>query len=382
MLRVGLALLFGTLMVMLAQAQSMAEAGAQLADDFKADLISSLPRRPTTVSIEIQNLAALAPAELSSFRAALREGLQKAGMEAITAGQPETRLRVAISENVRGLLFVAVATSSENRQVAMLPWNIPVATERKPRVKTSMQPMVEQPEAVLDMLLVDAGSGLLVLSANKVSSYRLAGGKWSVVGVAGVAWARPLPRDTRGRLENGSAGFRALVPGTSCNGTIEPEFKITCAPGNESWLLNPRDSAVAVRWVTDRNVLESNSAKDTFYSAGAGWFATSDDRILSPTGELLAGSDGWGSQISSVENPCGSGWMLLGSAAGDAQDRDQIQAYEVVDGQVVAASVAISLPGPVTALWPAETSGQTTLVIRNPKTGNSEASRLGVACAE
>jgi hypothetical protein len=40
------------------------------------------------------------------------------------------------------------------------------------------------------------------------------------------------------------------------------------------------------------------------------------------------------------------------------------------------------LTGPITALWPAETAGQATLVIRNSKTGNYEASRLGLACAE
>ena len=46
------------------------------------------------------------------------------------------------------------------------------------------------------------------------------------------------------------------------------------------------------------------------------------------------------------------------------------------------ASEPMALPGPITALWPAETPGQATLVVRNSKTGNYEASRLGVACAE
>jgi hypothetical protein len=245
-----------------------------------------------------------------------------------------------------------------------------------------MQPILEQPEAVLDMLLVDSGSRLLVLSQSKVSSYKLAGGKWTLTAIAGVSWTRPLPRDQRGRLENGPDGFRVFVPGTSCSGMLLPEFKITCATGNDTWPLNPRDPSLAVRWVTDRNFLESDNARGSFYAAAAGWFSTSEGRILNPTGELLAGSDGWGSQISSIENPCGSGWMLLVSAAGDAQDRDQIQAYEVTDGQVLAASETISLPGSVTALWPAETPAQATIVIRNSKTGNYEASRLGVACAE
>ena len=364
MLRVGLALLFGMLAASRAPAQSMTEAGAQLAAH-----ISSLLQRRATVSLEFQNLTALAPAESSSFRAALQEELRKLGLEPAAAGQPEIRLRVTLSENVRGLLFVA---SGDNQQVAMLEWNRPRPTEAKPRVKITVQPMLEQPEAVLDLLLVDSGSELLALSLNKVLSYRLTAGKWTQSAIAGASWARPLARDPHGRMENGPAGFRVFVPGTSCSGSLEPDLKITCEPGNEAWVLNPRDPALAVRWVTDRNLLEPDGGGEPFYSAGAGWFANTEDRIVDRAGQHLAGSEGWGSEISSIENPCGPGWMVLVSGAGDAQDRDQIQAYEIADGQVVAASEAVALPGPVTALWPAETRGLSTLVIRNSKTGNYE----------
>jgi hypothetical protein len=239
--------------------------------------------------------------------------------------------------------------------------------------------MLEQPEAILDLLLVD--SQLLVLSSSKVSSYTMTGEKWMPSGIAGVSWARPLARDPHGRMEIGPAGFRVFVPGTSCNGTLEPEFKVTCESGNDTWLLHPREPLYVVRWVTDRNLLESDSVKGPFYSAAGGWFAAADGRIVDRAGQPLLGTEGWGSEITITENiPCG--WVMLVSAAGDAQDRDQIQAYDIVEGQVVAASEAIALPGPVTALWPAETRGQSTLVIRNSKTGNYEASRLGVACAE
>jgi hypothetical protein len=319
----------------------MAEAGTQL-----ADLISSLLQRRATVSLEFQNLTALAPVESSSFRAALQQELKKTGVETTTAAQPET-LRVTISENVRGLLFVAAVSSGENRQVAMMPWSAPPATERKPRVKLSIQPMLEQSEPVLDILLTDSASELLVLSPSKVASYRMDAGKWTPAGIAGVSWARPLPRDPRGRLENVPGGFRVFVPGTSCSGTIQPDFKITCVPGNELWPLNPRDPSTMVSWVTDKNVL-----------------------------------DGSANELPTIENPCGAGWIMLGSAAGDTEDHDQIQAYEMVDGQAVAASGLLLVPGPVTSLWPSETPGQSTVVIRNSKTGNYEASRLGVACTE
>ncbi|HLK19461.1 MAG TPA: hypothetical protein VKT81_10905 [Bryobacteraceae bacterium] len=342
MLRVGLALLFGTLMQAQPQVQTMEAAGTQL-----ADRISSLLQRRTTVSLEFQNLTALPPAESSNFRAALQQALRKAGVETVlgTNQTEQPELRVTISENVRGLLFVATVSAGENRQVSLLPWSMPQAAPHKPRVRITLQAMLEQSEPVLDLLLLD--SELLVLSPSKVSSYRMEGAKWTPAGIAGVSWARPLPRDPRGRLEIAPGGFRVFVPGTSCNGTIAPDFKITCTPGNDTWPVNPRDSSSTVRWVTDRNVL-----------------------------------DGGASEGTPIENPCGPGWLMLNSAAGDAEDRDQVQAYERVDGVPTAASDPLFLAGPVTALWPSETPGQASVVIRNSKTGNYEASRLGVACAE
>lgn len=320
------------------QAQTMDTAGTQL-----ADLISSRLQHPATVSLEFQNLTALPPAESSSFRAALQQELKRTGVE-IAGSQPET-LRVTISENVRGLLLVAWLSQSDVHFGEMLPWNRPASGERKRLVKITLQRMIEQSEPVLDLLLVD--SELLVLSPSKVSSYRMDGGKWAPSGVAGVSWARPLPRDPRGRLEMAPGGFRIFVPGTSCSGTVQPDFKIACKPGNDAWPLNPRDSSSMMRWVTDRNVM-----------------------------------DGAASEGSPIENPCSPGWLVLNSADGGVEDRDQIQAYEMVDGLATAASDPLFLPGPVTALWPSETPGQTTLVVWNPKTGNYEASRLGVACAE
>ena len=46
------------------------------------------------------------------------------------------------------------------------------------------------------------------------------------------------------------------------------------------------------------------------------------------------------------------------------------------------ASDPLPLPGPVTALWPAETRSQATLVVHNLQTGEYEASRLGLACTQ
>lgn len=377
MARVGFALWFGLAALVRMQAQPAAQAAAPLA----ARISSLLPPR-ATVSLEFQNVTPLAPAESSSFRSALEAELRTAGVEIAPATQPESRLRVVISENPRGLLFVAEATTKDVRQIAMLPWNAPAPAEAKPRIRIVQKPVFEQAEPALDFLLSDSDSQLLVLSATRIAAFRLTGGKWISTGQASLTPTRPLPRDPRGRLEMAAGDLRAYLPGTTCSGAASPSLRLTCAPGSEAWPLSPRDPALQVRWTADRNTLEADGLRGAFYNAAAGLFASADGKIENRASEPIVGAEKWGSDLAGIENPCGSTPLVIATLSGDAAASDQIQVYEIVNGQATPASEALSLPGPVTALWPAETAGQATLVIRNSKTGNYAASRLGLACAD
>ncbi len=374
MLRVGFALWFGSILPVALQSQPAADAAAPLA----ARISSLLPPR-ATVSLEWQNLAAIAPAEWSSFRAGLEAELRKAGLE-LTATQPETRLRVVVSENPRGLLFVAEVAGKDARQMVMLPWNRVAPAQNKARVKIVQQPIFEQPEPVLDVLRLD--SQLLVLSSGKVAAYRLADGKWTLTAQALLALSRPIPRDPRGRLELAGGALHVYVPGTTCAGPANPPLRLTCFAANDSFPLNPREAAFEAHWVTDRNLLESSGVAGAFYTAAAGLVDAPDGRIKDRSNAAMAGTDSWGSDIASIENSCGPAPLVMTAASGDATAGDRVQLFDIASGQAVPASEALALPGPVTALWPAETPGQVTLVIRNSKTGNYEASRLGLACAE
>src|SRR5207247_5421305 len=141
-----------------------------------------------------------------------------------------------------------------NRQIAMLPWSAPPIPDTRPRWKINARPVWEQPDAILDFLLLDSDSQLVVLSANKVANYRLSGGKWIPISVASLPLAKPVPRDPRGRLEANSGGFHAYLPGTTCTGTIQPSLTLLCAARNEPWRASGRDPILQVRWVADRNL--------------------------------------------------------------------------------------------------------------------------------
>lgn len=354
----------------------MPDAAAQL-----AARISSLLQRRSTVSLDFQNLTALPLAEWSSFRSGLEQELRKAGL-AVATTQPEVRLRVTISENTRGLLFVAEVLIGDARQVVMLPWSAPAPVEEKRQLQLTRKLIWNQSEPILDFLLLDSGSQLLILTASKVSINRLAEDRWIPSSQAALALAKPLVRDPRGRIQNTADTFRIYVPGTTCFGVLQPAIKLTCSATNETWLASPRDSQVAVRWVTDRNFLESDGFRDKFFTSGEGLFTGTDGRNRDRAGEVVAGAGAWGSDVAGIESLCGSSALLVATKSGDDLDRDQIQVYEIGRGHVTPASEPMDLPGPVTALWPSETREQATLVIRNSKTGNYEASLLGIACTQ
>jgi len=376
MLRVAFTLLFGWAIVATGQAQSPSEVASQLA----ARISSQLPRR-TTVSLEVQTQVAMMPADLSTFRRALEEDLRNMGLP-MTATQPETRVRITISENARGVLLVAEIIAGDQRTVVMQPWVALPTADAKPRLRISRKPVWEQPEPVLDLLLLNSDSELLVLSSTNVASFRLDTGKWTQTGLATLSLARPPARDPRGRIESAPGGFRVYLPGTTCSGTLPPMLTVACTPGNEAWPVNPRVASFVARWVTDRNVLESPSFQSAFYAGADGWFSTAEHRIIDRAGNSLSVPDAWGSDFAGVESSCGANPTILASGPGNSPDRDQAQAYEIASGRAATASEPMTLAGSITALWPAEAAGQATLVVRNSKTGNYEASRLGVACSE
>jgi hypothetical protein len=362
MIRVTVVLFFGSMLPLASQTpeqtrdQTPDQIMTGLASQLTARISSLLPRR-TTVSFEIQDLTPLPASEWSSFRSRLQDelhktGLQTAGVETTTT-QPESRVRVTLTEDARGWLLVAEVFTEGGRQIAMLPWTLPSLAQAKPRVTIARQELWTQAEPILDVLLIDSDSEMLVLSANAVSGYRWTQGKWTPTATASLVLSRPMPRDQRGRLETTAGGFQAFLPVATCAGAWDPELKLTCAGGTASW---PGTSGT--HWVADRNLLEGDAPAPSF--------------------------EGWGSDWASIADPCGAGTVVIASSANN--EHDSVRAYLVRDGRADPVSDPLPLSGAVTALWPAgsgaESGKAATLVVHNLQTGEYDASRLGLVCSQ
>jgi len=375
MARVGFALLFGLTMLARAQGQPLANAAQPLA----ARISSLLPRR-ATVSLDFQVLAPIQPAESSLFRATLSGELQKAGLAVSAATQPEARIRVSLSENARGLLLIAEIWNADSQRVAMLPWGSAIPSEPKPALLLSRQRIWEQTEPILDFMLLNSDSQLLVLGTTNITSFRGSRGNWTSESQASLPLARPLPRDPRGRLELVNGALQIFLPGTTCTGSLAPQLSLSCTGMSEPFPINPRDPVLRVRWTADRNTLESDALHTAFYNAAAGLFATPDAKIVDRANTPVLTAEQWGSDLAAVASPCSPGDFVIAELGpGDARG-DQVQVFEVVNGQPAARSEPLPLPGAVTALWPSD--AQAALVLRNPTTGNYEASRLALSCAQ
>ena len=284
------------------------------------------------------------------------------------------RVRVTLSEDARGLLLVAEVSSGDNRQIAMLPWNVPSSAQAKPRISLTRKPLWTEAEPILDILMVDSGSQMLVLSSDRLASYRSIENKWTASATASLVLPRPLPRDPRGRLEATADGFRAFLPAATCQGTFQPELRLKCVNGTGTW------PDTQEHWIADRNTAGIGRREVPVFckrAADSSQWQMAACRIAPDSS--VSGVEGWGSDIAGTLDPCGSGVAIVASANAD---REELRVFEVVNGQAAPASSPMPSPGPVTALWQSEAPGEATLVVRNLQTGQYEASRLGVACTE
>jgi hypothetical protein len=330
------------------RAQPIPEAAAQL-----ASRISSLLPPPATVSVAFVNSPAW-----PEWPRALEEQLRKSGLT--PASPADHVIKITVSCNLHGPLLVA---EIDARQEVLFPWT-PAPAALRPRLRLRITPLIALNEQILDVLLADSGSSLLVLTPTHLTEYKRSSMGWTAATSTPLALTRPMPRDPRGRIVGGTP-VRVELPGTTC--------ALDCRPATLTW---PFDPALPVRWAPDRNYLETTDRRILFYSAAADLFASTAGHIVDRNNNTAPGTERWSDDISALDVPCAHGAPILALLS------DQLQLFELTGGAVSESSDALPLPGHLTALWPSETPAQATLVLYNSNTGSYEASRVDAACPQ
>jgi hypothetical protein len=222
----------------------------------------------------------------------------------------------------------------------------------------------EQEQPILDAVRV--GGDVVVLDGARVLLMR--GGEQQSTTIAAThSW----PRDLRGRLSVSGSAFTAWLPGTICQGGLQPQLTVSCRDSQDPWLLAPGAIATfsaARNYFTGRLDVAPGGTRDAapFYSAA-----------VVPGGWIFNGaSEQWGSDIAGIETSCGT--RVLATRPSGPSEPDAIQPYEMGGAEPAIAGPPLEFSGPVTALW--STGASATAVSRDLQTGRYAAYSLAGHC--
>jgi len=371
------------------------------------------PRQAITLSI--RNNSSLADSEVSAVRRALETELGAAGLRLADKPNGALELRITLSENVQGLLWVAELLRDTSREVVLISISSPTAQATRPAESPFVvhtQLVWESEKPILDFTVLSAPDAekrqLLVLSPQSISLFDYENLTWCLQQSLPIPQTVAWPRDLRGRLELSDPAFTAYLPGMKCEGRTGPSFRVQCDPvmqEEELWNLSGvGEDPVAARFVARRNFFEGSlplapkadlrippfftvvalgEAENYFYwilagTDGRARIYTEDVRKGQP--QLTQTLADWGSELAPIRSECGRHEQLLATRPGDWTETDAVQAYELVDGKAVSVSTPTQFAGPVSALWADEQGDVVRAIVRNLKTERYEAYTLTLSC--
>jgi hypothetical protein len=349
---------------------------------------------PGPASLTFQNNSSLSSDVAAQIRSRIEGDLRASGVQ--LRDNAPVSIRVILSENIRGYVWLAQIQQGAETKAAMLAvpkqdTNLPASSA----VMLRRSFLIAQQEQILDAALWQSRDQryLLVLGPSQLNIYRQNGTRWDSATSVGIPH-ETYPRDLRGRLWVGKDGdWKAFLPGIQCSGAQQLQPPMTCRDSDDPWALNGTAAAfynAARNYFTGVIVPAPAKSFPPFYSAAqvksgdaAGWvLAGIDGQTTIFDGSAirgLSGSRDFGSDIASVRSGCGSGTQLLATAAGDDSVNDTIRAFEIDDLGAHAASPPLAFDGPVTALWTTP-EGDSAIAVLQTQAGSYEAYSVSVAC--
>ncbi len=357
---------------------------------------------PGTVTLAVQNISSITPDNVPVIKRDLQNGLRSAGVR-VVATNAAADIKLTLSENVAGYVWVAEVRQSNETKVAMVtaprPQNAaPLQTDSLVAIRKTL--LWSQDARVLDIAQLQAGAEphLIVLDAFGVSLYKMIAGRWALEQQFAIPHANAWPRDLRGRLVLARDHlFDAYLPGVVCASTAQPPLTLNCRASDNPW---PIGSSQTARFGASRNFFSGAVAPPigkpagvpAFYSAAAIprplytlWvFARTDGSVhlMDGVNDVGIRARDWGSDLAAVQSSCGALTQLLVTGVGDGDAPDTVRAFEIADREPVEVARPMEFEGPITALWTSSDSGSAVAVVHNLKTGKYDAFELAITCGQ
>lgn len=361
------------------RAETLDEAARQLARKIAAALAPH-----EAVALSLRNLSSLTVSDVAAIRRALEAELPSRGAR-LAQSAPHREVRVTLSENPRGYLWVAEIPRPEGNRVEMISLPKPVASATRPRlpeVVLEKKLLWEQEEPILDLAFLRAKAGpiLVVLEPVRIATYRREGDRWLIDQSYPLSRTNRGLRDKHGRLSVSREQISAALPGDACVVLLRATSVVECrrddrnAPRAGDGPRTPAGEEISSGNYYSRATLQDNGRVLKLFAGVDGV-----TRLFEDGPEPVATFRGWGSEMDSLHTGCAGGWQVLTTRAGDWTEPDAIQLYEIHERQAVPVSPPVDLPGPVTALN-SVAEQEALAIVRNLKTGLYEAYQLFVSC--
>jgi len=350
---------------------------------------------PGTITFALTNSSSLTKSDTSDIQHTIEAQLRAAGVRLGPNSNASSDVRVTLSENLQGYLWVAEIRQGTQTQVEMISvprTETPVVARSGPSVTIHKTLVWSEPVQILDAY-VD-GNRMLVLEVNAVSTFSMNGGKWQREQSLAFTTSHNFPRDLRGLLAPAKDHQANIyLPGTICNVAAGAGIAISCHDGDDPWPLGPKTALFnsGRNYFTGAMFPAATKSSGPFYSlvslprpaytllitTGVDGRVHLNDGINERTISASSTAD-WGSDIAAVKSQCGGGTQILVTNAGDDTMPDSLRAFEIPDRDPVQVSAAADFTGPITALW---THGDVaTAVAHNLRTGNYEAYSVSISC--
>lgn len=365
-----------------------------------------------TVTLTVKNISSLSSANVTAIRAQFESELRSRGVRIVDAEQSIADVRVTLSENVEGYVWIAEIRQGDAVDTAFtaLPRNDSVAVHPAGAMTLQRRLLWSQEEPILDVALVGntAIPGAIVLTPAKVAYYRIQNSTWQEADAAAIMHTRPLPRDIRGMivvphsspasgLEWGTASagyspFDVVLPGVKCTISGNNPYQAVCADTDDPWPMYEGQPRLDAFFSPARNFFTGAISRSgdsvtvpPFYSAAtfgnSEWLFTGIDgrvQYSSFVNTLPVPVTNWGSELASFKSRCSPDAVVLATRNGDYTQPDAVQGFQVIAHDPVAVTAALEFAGPVLTL---RGSGESAIAVsHNLKTGRYEAYSLTLAC--
>lgn len=363
---------------------------------------------PGPVQLFVSNRSGLSPDQIPLIHRLLKQDLRRLRVLP-GGGGTATVVRVTLSQNLQGGLWVAEVQQGTQTQVTMLPVYLGTtsSTSGGPPLTLRRSILITEPDPVLDAQIFTAGSEqrLVVLEPAQILVYArnadsLAAGAmqpaWALAQTLAIPPIRPAPRDLRGRIVAGLDHlFDAWLPGMLCRGANDgPKVSLSCSPSDDPWPVTASQKAFydsARDYFTGVLVPGLGVELNPFYEAaeiphpgGAAALLNNVDGtavlIENHRLEPLSGTEDWGSDLAALHSPCGTGTAVVVSGSGAASAGDSLRAYAIPGNNVIPASAPLPVPGTVMAIWPAAGGNRVIAIVREQGSAGYEVWSIAASC--